>query len=223
MLRMMGRDAQAIYLLGDMLDFWFEYKYVVPKGHLRFFAELTRLVDSGVKVYWFKGNHDMWTMDYLSKEVGVEVVDESMTVRINGRTFYLNHGDGLGKLPMGFRIVRKIFRNSFCQRLGRALHPSWLMSFGFKWSSHNRCKRGQDIETYQGDENEQQMQYAIQYCREHPETDFFINGHRHVTADVPIPGSHARLICLGDCFRQFTYAVFDGNTLALKHYDTKKV
>lgn len=219
MLRLMGRDAHTIYLLGDMLDFWYEYRHVVPKGFVRFFGEIARLTDAGVKVYWFKGNHDMWTDGYLAEQLGVTVVDEELVTEIGGKKFFLAHGDGLGRLPLPFKIVRSIFRNRFCQALGRAIHPWWLMSFGFKWSLHNRGKRGYDIERYQGDDNEQQMQFAIKYSQEHPDIDYYVNGHRHVAIDTPVPGSKARFVCLGDFFRQNTYAVFDGETLSLRQYE----
>lgn len=219
MLNHMAADAKAVYMLGDMLDFWFEYRHVVPKGFVRFFAATAALTDAGVAVYWFRGNHDMWTARYLSDELGVTIVDEDMAVEIDGKHFFLSHGDGLGRLSFGYRMLRAIFRNAFCQAMGRCLHPSWLLPFAFRWSAHSRRVRGGGIATYKGNDNEQQMQAAIAYCQAHPETDYFINGHRHIAIDTPVPGSHARFVCLGDCFRQYTYAVFDRTDLQLKQYD----
>lgn len=220
LLETMGRDAEAIYLLGDILDFWFEYHHVVPKGHIRLFGTIARLTDSGVRVYWLKGNHDMWTYSYLHDELGVEIIEDSVQTTIHGKNFFLSHGDNLGKQPRPYRIMRSVFRSPFWQRVGCSLHPSWLIPFAFRWSSHNRTRRGEDIEKYLGDENEQQMQFAINYAAAHPEIDYFITGHRHVAIDRPVPDSrNARLICLGDFFRQFTYAEFDGNNnVVLKHY-----
>lgn len=222
MLDRMSRNAKAVYMLGDMLDFWFEYRHVVPKGYVRFFGKLAQMVDQGIDVYWFKGNHDMWTDSYLTDEIGVTIVDENMETVIDGKHFFLSHGDGLGKLPKPYSILRSIFRNRTCQAMGRALHPSWLLPFAHRWSNHSRHKRGGGIATYKGDDNEQQMQFAIAYARQHPETDYFINGHRHISADRPVPGSHARFVCLGDCFRQFTYAVFDGSELKLEQYESEE-
>ena len=215
MLTTMGRDAEGIYLLGDILDFWFEYSDVVPRGHTRLFGTLAALTDAGVKVYWFRGNHDMWTYSYLSEELGVTIVDEELVTTIGGKTFFLSHGDGLGKLPRAFGIMRAIFRNRFCQRVGRALHPSWLLPFAFRWSSHNRTKRTGEPSRWHGIEREQQMQFAIAHSDAHPEVDYYVTGHRHVAIDLPVPGSHARFVCLGDCFQQYTYAVFDGTELSL--------
>lgn len=210
MLEAMGRDAKAIYLMGDMIDFWFEYRTVVPRGYVRFFAALARLTDSGVKVYWFKGNHDMWTTDYLEKELGVEVVDESAVHEIDGKKFFLSHGDGLGKLPAGFRFIRKIFRNEFARRVGAMIHPRWMMAFAHGWSAHNRLKRTPEVDRWQGDDREPQMVFAREYAKEHGDIDFFVTGHRHVSVDRPVEGSKARFICLGECFQKFSYGVFDG-------------
>lgn len=221
MLRMMGRDADAIYMLGDMLDFWFEYRHVIPKGFARFFGEVARLVDSGVRVYWFKGNHDIWTQGYLERELGVIVVDEEMITEIDGRWFYLSHGDKEGPQPGLYRLMRAGFRNEVLRRIGAALHPRWLMGFGRLWSAHNR-ERHPEVGHYTGDDKETQMIFARRFAAEHPEIDYFVFGHRHIADRRSVPGTGAVLTCLGDAFRQMTYAVFDGENLMLKHFANDK-
>lgn len=225
MLDVMAKDARTIYLLGDMLDFWFEYRHVVPKGFTRFFGRLAQLTDSGVEVVWFKGNHDMWTQGYLTEELGVRVVDEELITDIDGKRFYIAHGDGVGRLPRPYRLLRSVFRNEFCRRIGAAIHPRWLMGFGLRWSAHNRLKRSDspcrkmETETaVERQDEEQQTGFVREYVREHPDIDYFVFGHRHVAVDEPIPGSHARYICLGDFFKLYSYAVFDGEKLSLKQF-----
>lgn len=222
MLRMMAKDARAIYLLGDMLDFWFEYRHVVPRGFTRFMGTVSELCDSGIKVYWFKGNHDMWTQGYLEQELGVTVLDDVVTHEIDGKIFVLSHGDGVGPLPQPFRSLRKIFRNEGCRRLGASLHPRWLMGFGLWWSTRNRTTRTDGPVIYKGDDIEPQMIFAREYAASHPDVDYFIMGHRHLITDRPVPGSKARFICIGDCYEQYSYAVFDGQNVRLEHFDSTK-
>lgn len=222
MLSMMGDDARAIYMLGDMLDFWFEYRNVVPKGFVRFFGQIARLVDCGVPVFWFKGNHDMWTQGYLEQELGVTVVNEEMTAEIDGSWFYLSHGDREGPQPAAYRFMRAGFRNEFCRRIGAAVHPRWLMSFGHRWSADNRDKHP-EVGHYTGDATEAQMIFAREYSVGHPEIKYYVFGHRHILDQRPVPGTDAILTCLGDCFKQMSYAVFDGEKLQLKQFDSAKL
>lgn len=221
MLRQMSADARAIYLLGDVLDYWFEYKTVVPRGHVRFFGQLAAMADAGIKIYWFAGNHDIWLFDYLSDELGVTVVDGEEVHLIDGHPFFLGHGDGLGDKSRGFRFIRAIFRNKLCQKLFSAIHPRWTVPFAYRWSRHSRRVRGGGIATYQGDENEPQMIFAREHAATHPDIEYYIMGHRHVLVDRPV-GANARFVLLGDCFRQFTYAVWDGHSLRLEQFDTSK-
>lgn len=221
MLRMMQKDAHSIYLLGDMLDFWFEYRNVVPKGFIRFMGAIADLTDAGIKVYWFRGNHDMWTQGYLHNELGVEVVDGVLEQHIDGKIFVLSHGDGVGPIPQPFRSLRKIFRNETARRMGASLHPRWLLGFGLRWSAHNRASHYTGPVTYKGDDIEPQMIFARQYASQHPEVDYFIMGHRHLVTDRPVPGSHARFLCIGECYEMFTYAVFDGKDVQIEHFDSK--
>lgn len=218
MLSFMAQDAKTVYLLGDILDFWFEYRTVVPRGFVRFFAAVARLTDAGVKVYWFKGNHDMWIFDYLQNELGVEIVDDYVVHAIDGKTFLLSHGDGLGEIPTGFKYLRRIFRNGICQKLCASIHPRWILPFAHAWSSHSRGEDVTYVPEYRGDDVEPSMVFAKEYAKSHPEIDYFVVGHRHVLVDRQVPDSHARLLILGDCFSQFTYAVFSENELRIEHF-----
>lgn len=214
----MAKDAKAVYLLGDMLDFWFEYRNVVPKGFTRFFAAIARLTDAGIPVYWFKGNHDMWTQGYLEQELGVTVIDDDLVTEIDGKTFYLSHGDACGPMKPSYKLLRGIFRNELCRRLGAALHPRILLGFGNWWSCHNRQRHHDATEPayYMGDDKEPQMLFAREHAQKHPEVDHYVMGHRHIAASRPVPETNATLTILGDCFRGLTYARFDGQELHLK-------
>ena len=209
LLRRMEADAEAVYLVGDMLDFWFEYRHVVPKGFVRLFGQLAHMTDAGIRVYWFRGNHDMWTYTYLRDELGVNVIDEELVTDIDGRRFFISHGDNLGPQPRSYRLMRAVFRSPFWQAVGRALHPSWLMSFGFAWSRHNRLKEGGEEATGKVYPITSQLAFAEEYAREHPDIDFFVTGHNHCPVIERVPGSdHATYVCLGDFFRLFTYGRF---------------
>ncbi len=221
MLRSFADDARAIYMLGDVLDYWYEYRTVVPRGHVRFFGELARLADAGIKIYWFIGNHDIWLFDYLRNEIGMDVIDGSVVHTIDGKQFFLSHGDGLGNIGRGFRLIRSLFRNRVCQYLYAAIHPRWTVPFAYRWSQHSRSVRGDGIARYKGDDNEPAMIYAREYVKEHPTLDYFVTGHRHIAIERPL-GEHTKFVILGDCFRQYTYAVFDGENLELRQFVTQK-
>ena len=211
--------AMAVYLMGDMFDFWYEYKTVVPKGFTRFLGKLSELTDAGVEVHYFTGNHDIWMHDYLEKECGVIMHrDTAETLEIYGQMFYMGHGDGLGKLTRGFKFIRGIFHSKICQTLFSALHPRWGVSFGLKWAKQSRLKRKDGKEPpYQGENNEVLCVYAKEYLKTHPEINYFIFGHRHIELDLML-SRECRLLLLGDWITQFTYARFDGEQMILDTY-----
>lgn len=213
------QKASAIYLLGDMFDFWFEYKHVVPKGYTRFLGKLSELTDSGVEVHFFTGNHDIWEFGYLSSECGLQVHNGPATLEIMGKTFFLGHGDGLGDPDKKFKFIKSIFQNKTCQWLFRNVMPtSWGMSFGLNWAKHSRMKRADGKEPpYMGEDKEYQVLFAKDYLKTHPEIDFFIFGHRHIELDLMLTHS-TRLMILGDWIWQFTYAVFDGVNMFMENY-----
>lgn len=213
------QKTSAIYLLGDMFDFWFEYKHVVPKGYTRFLGKLSELTDSGIEVHFFTGNHDIWEFGYLRDECGLQVHTKPVTMEIMGKTFFLGHGDGLGDPDRKFKFIKGIFHNRTCQWLFRNIMPtSWGMQFGLNWAKHSRLKRADGKEPpYLGENKEYQVLFAKEYLKTHPDIDFFIFGHRHIELDLMLTRS-ARLIILGDWIWQYTYAVFDGVNMFLENY-----
>ena len=140
-LRSIAPTCRRLFLVGDILDYWYEYKSVVPKGFVRFFGQLAEMADSGVEITWFIGNHDIWIFDYLPSELGIKVVKDSLTETIDGTEFFISHGDGLGRLSTGFRFLRGLFRNRFCQRLYSAIHPGLTVPFAHRWSASSRMSR----------------------------------------------------------------------------------
>ena len=206
-------DAKEVYLLGDILAYWFEYRYVVPRGFTRFFGKIAELTDLGVKVYWFIGNHDIWIFDYLPNELGVEVIDGEVTKEIDGKVFFLAHGDGVGKQPRSFRMLRSLFRNRLCQKLYSAIHPRWTIPFALSWSNSSR-KGDDEYPEYKGEGNELLEIFANDYLKSH-KVDYFVFGHRHIMLDKKLQGG-ATLVVLGDWLHYCSYAVWDGNNLALK-------
>ncbi len=211
-------DAGAIYLLGDLFDFWYEFKRVVPKGYTRFLGKISELTDRGVEVHFFIGNHDMWCGDYLQKECGMIIHREPLTTEIYGKEFYLAHGDGLGDPDPGFRTLRALFRNPTLQRLFSAVHPRWSVELGLEWARRSRLKRvnNRDPE-YLGENNEPLVLFSKDYLRTHPTINYFIYGHRHIMLDLLLSKS-CRLTILGDWINYFSYAVFDGENFFLEQF-----
>ncbi len=210
--------AAAVYLLGDMFDFWYEYRYVVPKGYTRFLGKLSELTDMGVEVHYFAGNHDIWLYGYLEQECGVVIHRRPTTVELYGRLFFLAHGDGLGEHDKGFMFIQSVFHNRLCQRLFSALHPRWGMAFGLAWAKHSRLKRKDGKEPpYQGEANEPLVVFTKQHMAAQPDVDYYIYGHRHIQLDLML-SRRQRMLILGDWIWQFSYAVFDGEHLLLEEY-----
>lgn len=209
-LDMVAEDADEIFLLGDIFDFWFEYRYVVPKGFTRLLGTLARMADQGIKIHFFPGNHDWWTFGYLEKEVGVIVHREPLEVELNGLRFYMAHGDGLGDDNRAFRFARWCFHNPVLQWIVRTLPCAWGQWVGLKWSASSR-KKHEDGEAscFRGEDNEHLVQFAKKYSAEHP-VDYFVFGHRHLYLYLQL-ATQSRLCILGDFFNEFTYAVLDEN------------
>ena len=211
--------AAAVYLLGDMFDFWYEYKYVVPKGFTRFLGKISELTDMGVEVHYFTGNHDIWAYDYLAEECGVILHKQPQTIELYGKIFYLAHGDGLGDPNKSFKVIRSIFHNKTCQWLFSGLHPRWGMWFCLTWAKHSRLKHGMggDPPDYMGDDKEHLILYTKKYIQYHSNVDYFIYGHRHIEVDKQLT-KKARVIILGDWISQFSYVVYDGEHLLMQEY-----
>ncbi len=210
--------ASAVYLLGDMFDFWFEFRYVVPRGYTRFLGKISELTDMGIEVHYFTGNHDIWTYGYLEDECGVILHTKPTTMEIADKVFFLAHGDGLGDPDKKFKILRSLFHSRICQRMLGALHPRWSMWIGQTWAKHSRLKRldGKE-EPYMGEDKEYLVLFTKEYMKNHPEVDFYIYGHRHIELDLML-SKKARMVILGDWIWQFTYAVFDGEHLFMENY-----
>lgn len=206
--------ADVIYLLGDILDYWYEYRYVVPRGFVRFFGKLAELTDAGVRVVWFIGNHDIWIFDYLPSELGIEVVDGSLTECLDGRWFYMTHGDGIGKLPLSFKVLRRLFRSRLCQKLFAGIHPRWTVPFAYNWSHHSRKTKGPL--TSKGTDRMMQniTEFSREYLRLHPEINYFIYGHLHVVRDISLSDT-CRMIVLGEWLYTCSYALWDGEQLTI--------
>jgi UDP-2,3-diacylglucosamine hydrolase len=206
--------AKDIYLLGDVFDFWWEYKYVVPKGYVRFLGKLAELSDSGVSLHFITGNHDIWVKDYLTKECGVQIYRKPITVNIGEKSFFLAHGDGLGTRDLKHKIRRKIFSNRLLQMLFSALHPRWGMGFGRRWSKSSRLAKGVAV-PWQGRRENLYKFSAKKSARK--KIDYFVFGHRHTPMLMILPRG-AQMAILSDWIAGSTYADFDGEKLELKTF-----
>lgn len=204
-LRSLPEETEALYLLGDIWDFWYEYRDVVPKGYVRVLSALQELMDRGVKVYFFQGNHDVWTYRYF-EELGMVKLTQPCVVQIAGKRFCLGHGDGLGPVPFGYRFLRGLFHNRLAQTLFSALHPWLAFRLGNGWSKNNRLAH--DVQYEFGGENEPLYKFAKDFASEN-KVDFFIFGHYHVEVDTVLP-SGARLMILKDWIHSSPYLCFDG-------------
>ncbi|MBX7095069.1 MAG: UDP-2,3-diacylglucosamine diphosphatase [Flavobacteriales bacterium] len=209
------KDAEEIYLVGDVFDFWFEYKRAIPKGFVRLQGKIASLCDKGIPVKIFIGNHDMWMFDYLPKELGVELFREPIQKSYNGKTFYIGHGDGLGPGDYGYKFIKKIFRNKICQWLFARLHPNFGIGIADYFSRSSR-KKTKHEDQYLGDEKEYLVNY-IKDLEKKEHYDYYVFGHRHLPIDMTIGKS--RYINLGDWIGFFTYAEFDGSEIQFKKFE----
>jgi UDP-2,3-diacylglucosamine hydrolase len=210
-------DATAIYLMGDMFDFWYEYRTVVPKGFVRFLGKLAELTDKGIEIHFFIGNHDIWTFGYLENEIGLIVHREAQTIKLGNKTFFLAHGDGLYAVDKGFKFLRKLFHSSTAQRLFRYVPAQWGQTFGYWWSMKNRERILHTENKFQGEENELLVCFAKKYVQSH-DVDFLVFGHRHIALDLQLK-DNKRVVILGDFVGIFSYGVFDGNEFRLEYVD----
>jgi UDP-2,3-diacylglucosamine hydrolase len=206
-------DAKEIYLLGDIFDFWWEYKLVVPRGFTRFLGTVSLITDSGIPVHFFTGNHDMWVGDYLSAECGMIIHTSPVTVVYNGKKFHLAHGEGLGTKSRGYKFLLGIFRNRPLQGMYSALHPSIGIGIGHKWSLNSRLGKGITKE-FLGEENEDLIRYARSVLKTE-KIDYFIFGHRHLAMTFKLQPD-SEISFLGDWIKNGSYVIWDGITLTLK-------
>jgi UDP-2,3-diacylglucosamine hydrolase len=212
-----AEDAQHIFLVGDLFDFWFEYKQVIPKGYTRLLGKLAELSDKGIGISVFIGNHDMWMNGYFEDELNIPVYFEPQTYTLGSKRFYIGHGDGLGPGDHGYKFLKKVFRNPVCRWLFSVLHPSWGIGLANYFSRKSRAATGGELEKFLGEENEWLAIYSKEILQQE-HFDYFIYGHRHLPLDLNV-GADSRYINLGDWISYFTYAVFDGETTELKRYN----
>lgn len=214
------KDAAVIFLLGDLFDFWFEYKHVVPKGFVRVFGKLAEIRDSGIPIHFFVGNHDLWMRDYFEEELNIPVYHKPQVFEFNDKKFFIGHGDGLGPGDKGYKRMKKVFTNPFSKWLFRWLHPDIGVPLGQKLSVENKLISGDEDAKFLGEENEWLAQYAKRKLeKEH--YDYFIFGHRHLPMEIEV-GTNSTYFNLGDWIHYFTYGVFDGKIFKLKTFEKKE-
>ncbi|MCC8409659.1 UDP-2,3-diacylglucosamine diphosphatase [Mucilaginibacter sp. UR6-1] len=213
-------DAAEVFLMGDVFEFWFEYKTVVPKGYIRFLGKLAELADAGIKLYLFKGNHDMWMFSYFTEELDATIISNELEIERGGKKFFLHHGDGLGPGDGSYKILKKVFRSKLCQWLFARLHPNLGIGIAGSWSQHSR-----DTNLKQPDLKPGEHEWLVTFSNEVLENkyyDYFIFGHRHLPMDVQL-NKGSRYINLGEWFNYNSYAVFDGESLSLKYFENTTV
>lgn len=207
-------DAAAVYLLGDIFDFWYEYKHAIPKGFIRLLGKLAELRDDGLPIYFFTGNHDIWMFDYFPRELNIPVYKDPIVLEVNQHKILIGHGDGLGPGDRGYKLLKKyVFTNPLCIWLFARLHPNLGIGLAHRWSRSSRITNMKREEKFFG-ENE----FLLAYCKAMEKTthhDFYIFGHRHLPLDLEA-GNNSRYINLGEWVNYNTYAVYDGNTVELK-------
>jgi UDP-2,3-diacylglucosamine hydrolase len=217
-LNTISHDAEAIFLLGDLFDFWFEYKTVVPKGFTRTLGKLAELSDSGIPIYYFVGNHDLWMQGYFEKELNIQVYHKPMEFVFNDKAFFIGHGDGLGPGDKGYKRMKKLFTNPVAKWFFRWLHPDLGVRLAQYLSVKNKLISGDEDVTFLGEDKEWLVQYA-KHKLQQKHRDYFVFGHRHLPLEIPL-GDNSTYFNLGDWIHYYTYAVFDGKSMELKTFET---
>jgi UDP-2,3-diacylglucosamine hydrolase len=209
-------DAAAIFLLGDLFDFWFEYKTVVPKGFVRTLGKLAEISDSGIPIYFFVGNHDLWMNDYFEKELNIPTFHDSKEFTFNNKTFLIGHGDGKGPYDKGYKRMKKVFTNRFSKWIYRWLHPDIGMRLAQYLSVKNKLISGNEDKFFLGDNKEWLAAYAKRKL-ESKHYDYFVFGHRHLPMEIKV-GDNSTYFNLGDWINHYTFGVFDGENFEIKNY-----
>ena len=213
--------AKAIYIVGDVFDFYFEYATVVPKGHVRLMGKLAELVDVGVEMHFFIGNHDMWIFNYFEKELGVITHRKPIATTISGKKFMIGHGDGLGPGDHGYKFLKKVFANPLCQWLFARLHPNFGIGLANFWSQKSKDKH-MGTDDFEDIEKEWLYQYAEEKIKSEPDIDYFIFGHRHIPIDYTLSNGKTRYLNLGQWLFANSYVVFDGNDCQHKFFENEE-
>ncbi len=211
-----SNDAEKIFLMGDIFDFWYEYKKVVPKGFVRLQGKIAELTDRGIEVYFFKGNHDMWMFSYFQNELGIKLVSDELELSHGGKSFYLHHGDGLGDGDYSYKFLKRVFRNPICIKLFGFIPSRIGLGVAHYFSSKSRLANAEADEIFNED-----SEWLLQFCNDKVKTkpyDYMIFGHRHLPLDIKLDNG-GRYINLGEWIHHNTYAVFDGNSLTLETFE----
>jgi UDP-2,3-diacylglucosamine hydrolase len=209
-------NASRIFILGDLFDFWFEYKNVVPKGYVRILGKLAEITDSGVPIDFFVGNHDMWMKDYFQKELNIKGHFEPVAFQLHEKKFLIGHGDGLGPGDHGYKFIKKIFRNPIAQTAFGILPPVIGIGLANYFSRKSRAKTGNSDEVFESEDKE----WLVSYCKDvlkNEHYDYFVFGHRHLPLDIQL-NENSKYINLGDWIKYFSYAELEGQQLQLKYY-----
>jgi UDP-2,3-diacylglucosamine hydrolase len=213
------QDAQAIFLVGDVWDFYFEYKTVVPKGSVRLLGKLASLRDAGVELHFFRGNHDMWIFHYLEEELDIPIHDGNLELELQGKRILVGHGDGLGPGDRGYKILKKLFRNSIAQWVFRWMHPDIGIKLANFWSGTSRKSTSSARDDYH-----EAQEWLVRYCRERLQKehfDYFIFGHRHLP--IVYDFKQSQYINLGDWLEFQSYAVLENGILSLKSFQNPEL
>ncbi|WP_010135511.1 UDP-2,3-diacylglucosamine diphosphatase [Ochrovirga pacifica] len=210
------KDAEILFLLGDLFDFWFEYKHVVPKGFVRVLGKLAELKDAGIQIHFFVGNHDLWMNDYFEKELDIPVYHQPKEFVLQNKTFLIGHGDGLGPGDTGYKLMKKVFTNPVCKWLFRWLHPDLGVGLAKYLSVENKLISGEEDVVFQGENKE----FLLLYCKEilqKKHYDYFVFGHRHLPMIYDLP-QNSKYVNTGDWITYFTYGVLENGVFKLKEY-----
>ncbi len=220
-------DCAALYIVGDLFDYWFEYKSVVPRGHSRLLGALANMADRGMQLHIFTGNHDLWMTNYLEEELGAVVHHQPLKIQLGTSQFYIAHGDGLGPGDLKYKIIKSVFTSPLCQWLFRQLHPNFAVSFAARMSRASRISQSDDDHAFLGDK-ERQIQHSLSVL-DNAKIDFFIYGHRHHLKDLPLSHERkngtkikSRYVVLGDWITLNSYAKWDGTKLTTATYSPKR-
>ena len=209
------RDAEAFYLVGDLFEFWFEWKRVVPRGYVRFLGKLAEICDAGIPVHVFTGNHDMWLEDYLVKEVGVVLHHRPVTVEHYGYRMLIGHGDGLGPGDTGYKLLKRLFRARWARWCYGRLHPNFAMGLAYYFSGQSRSTQPPEAE-FLGPDREWLVAYSERKLARRPELDYLVFGHRHLPIDHLLSNGRSRYVNLGEWLHYYSYAVLDAGGLRLE-------
>ncbi len=216
-------DATEIFLMGDIFDFWFEYKYVVPKGYVRLLGKIAEIRDKGIPVHLFRGNHDVWAFDYLNKELNVQLHREPVIREFDGKKLFLAHGDGLGPGDKGYKMLKKVFEFKPNQFLFRWLHPDIGARMGLYFSKKSRLANESKVgkeDKINSPDSEMLVRYAKKKTEQYPDVDYFVFGHRHIPIQLKI-NEKAEIVILGDWITHFSYGVFEDGKMRIDFFPSK--